>query len=211
MSIKEIIQTEFPMLIEEGLVNEISAVAKIEEMAETEILIDMNERITRVPLLIDGSLKIIREEEDGREIFLYYVEAGNTCAASITCCLNNHKSSIMAIVEEKARFLSIPIEYMDQWMAKYQSWRNFIMNSFTSRTDELLEVVDLLAFKKMDERILKYLQGKSELQHSNIIKASHQEIANDLSTSREVVSRLLKQMEHNRMLKISRGKIELLS
>lgn len=211
MSIKEIIQTEFPMLIEEGLVNEISAVAKIEEMAETEILIDMNERITRVPLLIDGSLKIIREEEDGREIFLYYVEAGNTCAASITCCLNNHKSSIMAIVEEKARFLSIPIEYMDQWMAKYQSWRNFIMNSFTSRTDELLEVVDLLAFKKMDERILKYLQGKSELQHSNIIKASHQEIANDLSTSREVVSRLLKQMEHNGMLKISRGKIELLS
>lgn len=209
MDIKELIREEFPMLIEEGLIEEISKVSKLKELGETEILIDVNERITQIPLLIKGSIKIIREDEYGREIFLYYVEAGNTCAASITCCLNNQKSGIMAVVEEKATFLSIPIEFMDAWMAKYQSWRNFILSSFNNRTDELLEVVDLLAFKKMDDRILNYLKGKSELQNSYTIKASHQEIANDLNTSREVVSRLLKQMENNGMLKISRGKIQL--
>jgi len=211
MILSKVLRENFPMLSEPLLVDEILKVAFIYEVQEGDIIIDIGQRIENMPLLIEGSIKITREDEEGNEIFLYYVNAGNTCAASMTSSFSNHFSTIRATVEEKAVFLAIPTKYIDEWMVKYQSWRNFVLNTYNHKFEELLRVVDLLAFKKMDDRISNYLNEKSNLHHSKILHLSHQEIALDLNTSREVVSRILKQMEKSGIIKIGRGQLELLN
>lgn len=210
MILRKAIQENFPILTNQDLVEEIMKVGSLHELDEGEILIDINQHIKNLPLLVKGSVKIIREDDDGKEVFLYYVDAGNTCAATLTCCMDQKSSNIRAIVEEKAIFISIPFEYMDRWMEKYKCWREFILTTYSIRFDEMLRAVDQLAFKKMDERIENYLKEKSKLLDSDIIKISHQQIAYDLNTSREVVSRILKQMEKEGLVKISRGQLELL-
>ena len=210
MILRKALQENFPIISEPELIEEIMKVAYIHEMDVDEILIDINENIKNLPMLVEGSVKILREDEDGNEVFLYYVDAGNTCAATLTCCMDSKISNIRAVVEEKAVFLTIPYEYMDIWMGKYRSWREFILTTYALRFEELLKAVDQLAFKKMDERILNFLKEKSKLLNSKTIKISHQQIAYDLNTSREVVSRILKQMEKEGMVNISRGQLELL-
>jgi CRP/FNR family transcriptional regulator len=210
MILRKALQENFPIISEPELIEEIMKVAFIHEMNADEILIDINENIKNLPMLIEGSVKILREDENGNEVFLYYVDAGNTCAATLTCCMDSKISNIRAVVEEDAVFLTIPYEYMDIWMGKYKSWREFILTTYSLRFEELLKAVDQLAFKKMDQRILNFLKEKAKLLNNNFIKISHQQIAYDLNTSREVVSRILKQMEKEGMVKISRGQLELL-
>lgn len=206
---KENFINQYPMLNEPGLIDEIISVSNEITMPFDEILIDLGQQINSFPLILSGSMKILRENEDGNEVFLYYVDAGNTCAATLSCCIEGMQSNIRAIVEEEATFLNIPIEYMDIWLEKYKSWRNYIFQSFSSRFNDLLHAVDQLAFKKMDDRILNYLNETSSITDSKLILISHQKIAIDLNTSREVVSRILKQMENDGFLSIGRGKIEL--
>lgn len=210
MILRKAIQENFPILSDPELIEEIMKVGFIHEMEQDEILIDFNQNIKNLPLLIEGSVKILREDDDGNEVFLYYVDAGNTCAATLTCCMDSKRSNIRAIVEENAVFLTIPYEYMDIWMGKYKSWREFVLTTYSIRFEELLKAVDQLAFKKMDERIANFLHEKAKLIGKNIIKISHQQIAYDLNTSREVVSRILKQMEKNNLVVISRGQLELI-
>lgn len=200
----------FSPIFEPDLLDEIGKISTIRSFKKGEIIIDMHEEINNIPLVLEGSIKILRENEDGLEHFLYFIEAGNTCAATLTCCLNENKSNILAIVEEDASFISVPLNKMDEWMAKYKTWRRFIMQNYAKRYEEILEVVDLLAFKRMDDRILNYIQEKSDVHHSETLSLSHQDIAYDLNTSREVVSRLVKQMERQGILELSRGKIKLL-
>lgn len=211
MILRKVLSENFPMLSEPELVEEIMKVAFIHEVEAGDMLIDIGEPIQNMPLLIEGSLKIVREDAEGNEMFLYYVHSGNTCAASITSGFGNQKSTIRAVVEEKAIFLAIPIKYIDQWMVKYSSWRNFILNTYNAKFEEVLKVVDMLAFHNMDERITNYLKEKSEIHNSTSLELSHQEIATDLNTSREVVSRILKRMEKSGKLKIGRGKLELVN
>lgn len=211
MILRKVLSENFPTLKEPELIEEILKVVFIHEVEEGEILIDLGQTIENMPLLIEGTMKIVREDEDGNEIFLYYVSAGNTCAASITSGFAGQKSTIRAIVEEKATFLAVPVKYVELWMARYASWRNFILNTYNAKFEEVLKVVDLLAFKKMDDRITNYLHEKAEAHHSKILKLSHQEIAVDLHTSREVVSRILKQMEKAGLINIGRGQLTLLS
>ncbi|MDA7804139.1 Crp/Fnr family transcriptional regulator [Crocinitomix sp.] len=201
------IKSRFENIFEPALITDLIKNGKIRTLEEGEILINMHEEIHSIPLMLSGAIKILREDEEGREMFLYYVESGSTCAASLTCSMNNHKSNIVAIVEEQAEFISIPVNVMDDWMGKYKSWRTFILSNYASRYDELLLIVDILAFKKMDERILNYLNEKAALHHTDTIKASHHEIAIDLNTSREVVSRILKQLERSGTISLQRGKI----
>ncbi len=203
------IKTLFSTILEDALVEEMISLGKIEHYQVGEIVIDVNQKIERIPLMLDGSIKIMREDEEGKEMFLYYIESGSTCAASLTCCMNSHRSNILAIVEEDATFLSVPVDFMDKWMAQYRSWRSFILSNYARRYDELLEVVDLLAFKRMDDRVANYLQEKASLHDSKTVEISHQNIAYDLNTSREVVSRILKQMERNGDVELKRGKIVL--
>jgi CRP/FNR family transcriptional regulator len=209
MELKALIATHFGEIFEADLIREMAEVAVISKVKAGEILIDLYEEIDSMPLVIEGAIKISREDEDGHELFLYYIEAGTTCAATLTCCMNNQRSNILAVVEEDATFLRIPSVQMDQWMAKYSSWRKFILSNYAMRYDELLEVVDILAFKKMDSRILNFLEDKAKLNDKATVELSHQEIAYNLNTSREVVSRILKQLEKSGRVKLSRGTIKL--
>lgn len=208
-TISTLINSLFGHLLEPELINEILSCGVMAKYKEGDIVLDINQKIESIPLMLTGSIKIMREDDNGNEIFLYYIESGSICAASLTCCMNSHRSNILAIVEEDATFLAVPTAFMDIWMAKYRSWRSYVLSSYALRYDELLEVVDLLAFKRMDDRVANYLQEKASLHQTNTIRTSHQDIAHDLNTSREVVSRILKQMERDGNLELKRGHIVL--
>ena len=200
----------FPIFFEDGLKKELNSVSKRFTLPAGEIIMDIGQSIDHIPLVLEGSIKILREDEEGNEIFLYYLEAGHACATSITCCMSGQRSTIRAIAEDDTKYLAIPVQYSDEWMLKYKSWKNFVMNTYAERFEELLKAVDQLAFKKMDERLSKYLHDKADLHESCEIHISHQEIAYDLNTSREVISRLLKQLERIGSIKLGRNRIIIL-
>jgi CRP/FNR family transcriptional regulator len=201
---------KFPILFEDELKRELQSASRLYKVPAGDIIMDIDQTIDQIPLVIKGSIKILREDEEGNEIFLYYLEPGSACATSITCCLTGQKSTIRAIAEDDTEYLAIPVHYSDEWMIKYKSWKNFVMNTYAERFEELLKAIDQLAFKKMDERLAKYLHDKAELHESHEIHISHQEIAYDLNTSREVISRLLKQLEKIGSIKLGRNRIFML-
>lgn len=207
----EILAAKFPMLNDPDFIKELSEKGIYKEVEEGTQIMDIGGYIKFMPMMLHGTIKVLREDEEGNEIFLYYLDAGNLCASSLTCCMTDKRSTIRAIAESDCEFLGIPTEVMDEWMQKYKVWRNYVFNAYSTRFEELLNAVDLLAFKKMDERILQYLKTKSEVHKGqSILQISHQQIALDLNTSREVISRILKQMENLGKVKLHRGKIELL-
>jgi len=205
----ELLRKHYPQLAERGLQEEISHVGKLMFFKAGETIMDFGSYVKVVPLVLEGSIKVIREGEDGREIFLYYLEPGNACTMSFTCCMMNKKSEIKTIAEEDSLIIGIPIRYMDDWMTRYQSWKNFVMLSYDNRMLEMVRTIDSIAFQKMDERLLQYLERKAKVTGSNNISATHQEIAYDLNASREAISRLLKQLEKDGHVKLGRNKIEL--
>lgn len=209
-SIDTTVIDKFPIFFETDLKKELNSVSKVHTAAAGEIIMDIDQSIDQIPLVINGSIKILREDEEGNEIFLYYLEPGHACATSITCCLSGQRSTIRAIAEDDTEYLGIPVQYSDEWMLKYKSWKNFVMNTYAERFEELLKAIDQLAFKKMDERLAKYLHDKADLHDSFEIHISHQEIAYDLNTSREVISRLLKQLERIGSIKLGRNRIIIL-
>lgn len=204
------LENNYAHLFESELLKEIDKVAEIKEVKEGEELIRIGQYMKSMPLLVEGSIKILREDQEGFELLLYYLERGETCAMTLSCCTGNHKSQIRAIAESDATLIMIPTEKMDEWIIKYKSWRNFVLNSYHERLNEVLETIDNIAFKKMDERLLSYLTEKAKLNNQKMIATTHQEIAYDLHTSRVVISRLLKQLEKNKTIKLKRNKIELL-
>lgn len=208
-SIDEILEKNFPTILDTELVEGIKEHAVYKEIDEGDILMDIGTSIKEIPMIISGSVKVMREDEDGNELLLYYVGRGETCAMSLTCCMAFKRSEIRAIAQEKVTMLSIPVEFMDDWM-RYRDWRSYVMNTYRMRFEELLETIDSIAFHKMDERVLKYLTEKSNSMESEELNMSHQEIAVDLNSSREVISRILKQMERRGLVKLGRNKIKLL-
>jgi len=209
-TILELVQNCFPQLAEPGLVKEIAEQGQLMKFSAGEIIQDTGSYIRLVPLVIEGSIKVSREEDDGREIFLYYLNGGDTCSMSFSCCMMMKKSNLRTLAEENTTIIGIPIRYVDEWMNKYVSWKNFVMRSYDDRLNELINTIDSIAFRKMDERLLEYLEKKMETTGLKVIKATHQEIAYDLNASREAVSRLLKQMEREGMVKLGRNQIQLL-
>jgi len=172
--------------------------------------LDIGQDITVMPLIFSGAIKVLREDDEGYELLLYFIEKGDTCAMTFSCCLGNGKSEIRAIAESDTELLMIPIEKMDEWMAKYQSWREFILDSYHTRMSELLETIDTLAFMKMDERIMKYLKDRAMVTNDDVIYSTHQDVAHDLHTSRVVVSRLLKSLEKEGKIELSRNHIKVI-
>lgn len=205
------IRSGYPQLAEKSLQDEIASVGKVITFKSGDIILDIGSYIKSMPLIISGLIKAVREDSEGNEIFLYYLADGETCSMSFTCCLMNKKSEIRTIAEEDTMLISIPSKYMDEWMSKYASWRNWVMKSYELRMKELLKTIDSIAFQKMDERLLAYLQNKAEKLHSKILHTTHQEIAYDLNASREAVSRLLKQLENDHYVVLGRNKIEILT
>jgi CRP/FNR family transcriptional regulator len=206
---KEVLAKAYPLFSEEELLKEICDISVIKEVKAGEVISQRGNNIRGIPLILNGSLKVLREDEKGNEIFLYHILRGETCAMMLTCCIANKKSDVSAIAEEDSTLIMLPIEVMDQWMLKYQSWKIFVMRIYQDRFEELLTVIDSISFKKLDERLLDYLYNKVEVKGTRELVLTHQEIAYELNTSREVISRLLKQMEKKELLTIERGKIQL--
>lgn len=207
---KALLKEHYGSFFEDQLIDEIASVAMMKEFSEGDVLIEIGSYIKKMPLLIEGAIKIIREDKDESEILLYFIEKGDTCAMTLACCMGEMRSEIRAIAETDGVVLMIPVEKMEDWLGKYKSWRNFVFKSYNSRLREMLETIDNLAFMKMDERLFSYLQEKSKVNHSKVINNTHQEIAYELNTSRVVISRLLKTLENEGKIKLNRNNIELL-
>jgi CRP/FNR family transcriptional regulator len=207
---KDRIKQTYGYLFEDKLIDEIAESSLLRDFKEGDILIDFGDSIRKMPLLISGAIKILREDFDEGELLLYFIEKGDTCAMTMACCLGETKSEIRAVAETKGTVVMIPINKMEEWLGKYKSWRNFVFNSYNNRLKEMLSAIDNLAFMNMDERLLNYLNEKVKINNSNEINNTHQEIAYDLHTSRVVISRLLKALENKGKIKLNRSSIVLL-
>lgn len=173
-------------------------------------ILNENAHIRSIPIVTKGILKVIRIDEDGREILLYYIKSGESCIMSFLGGLHNETSKVKAEVEEDAEILFLPIEKVSLFIKEYPQWLDYIFRLYHKRFEELLEVINAIAFKKVDERLLNLLKKRAELNQSNIIQITHEQLANKLGTARVVISRLLKQLEDEGQVKLGRNKIELL-
>lgn len=207
---KELIENEYGYLFEEALIDEIIKNGTYKEVAEGDYLIDIGEKVTNMPLLLSGALKVLRQDEEGEDLFLYYLEKGDTCAMTLTCCMGQTKSEIQAVAEKDSKIMLIPVDKMDEWIKKYPSWRNFVFESYNNRFNELLEAIDSLAFMNMHERVFRYLKEKVMANSDSKITATHQQIASDLHSSRVVISRVLKGLEKEGKIKLHRNWLEIL-
>ena len=194
---------------EPALIEEIARVGNYQEIDEGQVLMRPGGYIRSVPIILSGSLKILRADDDGREALLYYLGGLDSCAMSLTCCLDRKQSEITAVADEKTSLISIPVEKVEEWICRYSSWKQFVFSVYRKRFEDMLATVDSIAFTNLDERLISYLNRKAKSCQCSVISITHEEIANELATSREVISRLLKQLEKLGKVKLSRGKIEL--
>lgn len=202
-----ILKNLFPDL-EQELYEEIVKHATIKKVKAGDTVLRVGQTIRSAMLILDGIVKLYREDEEGKEFFIYNLNAGQACSLSLVCAVKHETSEVLAKALTDATLLSIPLEYMDKWMSKYKSWYQFVITSYRNRFEELLKTIDAIAFSKMDERLKNYLKKQAQKLGNNL-KMTHQEIANDLNTSREVISRLLKKMESKGWVIIHRNSIEL--
>lgn len=200
----------FRNVFESHLVDEIVASAKLMHLDAGTVMLEPGSLVKFIPLLVSGSIKVFRQGGDGGEILLYYVLPMETCAMSLTCCVANQKSNVKVIAEEDTTIIAISLSDSDNWFAKYPTWKKFILQSYGHRFEELLKAIDGIAFHKVEERLHQYLIEKSFLFKSAVLQLSHQQIAEELNTSREVVSRILKQLDMRGILSTGRNKITLL-
>jgi CRP/FNR family transcriptional regulator, anaerobic regulatory protein len=192
------------------LVDDIAAHATEKSFKAGDVIMRTGQYINNTVLVMSGSIKIYREDDEGGEFFMYYLQPGQACAISMICATKRETSQITAKVVEEAELLMVPLPLMDKWMMQHRSWYEFVIDTYRSRFEEVLEVINSIAFKAMDERLEFYLKRQKDACGCMDLKLSHQEIATDLNTSREVISRLLKKLEQRGALKLHRNHIELL-
>ncbi|SFR36929.1 CRP/FNR family transcriptional regulator, anaerobic regulatory protein [Robiginitalea myxolifaciens] len=195
---------------EAALIQEIAQVGTFRDVPEGSKLIEIGEYIKGMPLLISGVIKVMREDPDGDELLLYYLEQGDTCSMTMSCCMGQTRSEIRAVAETDVRLIMIPVRKMEEWTAKYRSWRNFVFDSYNTRLNEMLHAIDSIAFLNMDERLINYLREKARVNQDNTLHSTHQQIAYDLHSSRVVISRLLKKLENLGKIELHRNHIEIL-
>lgn len=197
-------------LFEKELLDELYSVAKHMAVPAGTVILDIGQTIRVMPLVTKGTVKVFREDEEGKELLLYYINSNESCAMTFTCCMEPRVSEIKAVAEDDVELMAIPINMMDKWMMTYTTWKSFVMRTIRTRFDELLHTIDTIAFHKLDERLVAYLKDKSEKTGSTLLNISHQDIANDLASNRVVISRLLKQLENQKKLLLYRNQIKLL-
>lgn len=193
------------------LISHLEKIGKMVEFDEGEMLMRTGQYFKNSLLILDGRVKLYREGEDGEEFFLYYLEKGNACALSMICAAKNETSAIKAKTMSRVTALEIPIQHMDALMKDYRQWYYFVLETYRARFSELLEVIDQVVFHSMDQKLEFYLKRQFESLKSNKITVTHQEIADDLNSSREVISRLLKKLESQKRISISRNEIILMN
>lgn len=198
-------------ILEKNLIEEIIKYGEIMSFKEGEVIMDYGKKIKFMPLILSGTIRVMRKDEEDREILLYYLGSNESCAMAYACCMEAKKSEVKAIAEDNVELITIPHEKLDEWLVKYPSWKSYIFNSFTQRFNELLKSLESIAFKKLDERLVKYLKNKTKVSGKSVIQLSHNQIAEEMGTSRVVISRLLKQLENDKKLILYRNEIKLLS
>jgi len=207
----EELKKSYNHLFEDALINEVVQVGTFKEVPAGFKMMEIGSYVKAIPLLVSGVIKILREDTNGDELLLYYLEKGDTCSMTMTCCMGQTKSEIRAVVETDAKLIMIPVQKMEQWTANFTSWRNFVFESYHNRLNEMLHTIDSIAFDNMDQRLLNYLKEKARITQSKIIENTHQEIAYDLHSSRVVISRLLKKLENIGKIKLHRNYIQIIT
>ncbi len=205
------LEERFGQLFEPELIGDFVRKGEVHTLKAGETIIDIGQTVRIMPIIISGIVKISRIDEEGRELLLYYVNPNESCAMSFTCCMQHHPSEIKAEAEEDVEMLAVPASLMDEWLVKYPSWKNFVMKTIHNRFNEMLKAIDQIAFQKLDERLISYLKEKSKVTGSSLINLSHEQIANELASSRVVISRLLKKLENDNKLLLYRNQIKLLN
>ena len=175
-----------------------------------EVLISENSFIRSIPIVISGSLQVLRSDEEGKEILMYYIIGGESCIMSFLGGLHNEKSKLKAVAEEDSEILFLPIERVRDLIREYPQWLEYIFKLYHKRFDELLELVNAVAFKKVDERLIDLLRKKYHLTGQVVLEVTHEQLAHELATARVVISRLLKQLEDQGLVELGRNKIKLL-
>jgi CRP/FNR family transcriptional regulator, anaerobic regulatory protein len=202
--------SKFSTVFEPDLLAELEKNSMLMQVNGGEVMLNPGQTIRAVPLVLSGIFKVSRVNDEGQEMLLYYVKAGESCAMTFTCCMMAHASVIKGSAEEDSTLLCVPVTVMDAWMTKYPTWKRYVMTTILNRFTEVLKSIDEIAFKKMDTRLANYLKEKSKVTGSSLINLSHQQIADELGTNRVVVSRLLKQLENDKKLLLYRSQIKLL-
>jgi CRP/FNR family transcriptional regulator len=207
----ELLRTRFSDIYEPEARQAILEHSKPMRLKAGDTWMEIGAYIKAIPMVLEGQLKLLREGPDGDEMLLYFVGPGETCAMSLTCCTSDARSTIRVVAEEDTLLLAVPARFMDQWTEEFRSWKSFVMLSYQRRFEELLQTIDGIAFQKLDARILDLLRERARVHGSPIITTTHQEIAQELHSSREVISRLLKRMEREGLVKLGRQRVELLA
>ncbi|MFM2017101.1 MAG: hypothetical protein RL007_757 [Bacteroidota bacterium] len=204
------VRERFKMVFEPELLDIIKKTGQLITVKSGDTIMDIGQIVRTMPLIISGTVKVSRVDEEGRELLLYYVNSNESCAMTFTCCMQHQPSEIKAVAEEEVTLIALPVSVMDDWLIKYPSWKNFVMNTIRNRFNELLKAIDQIAFQNMDQRLIHYLKEKSKATGSALINLSHEQIAQELATSRVVISRLLKKLENDKKLLLYRNQIKLL-
>jgi CRP/FNR family transcriptional regulator len=194
---------------ESELLSEIIRVGEIKTIREGDTIIRTGQNIRAAILVVDGLVKIYREDDGGDEYFMYYLDEGKACAISLVCALGMGTSGVMAKAVTEATILIVPANYVDEWIGKYKSWAQFAVSSYRERFEELLEVIDHVAFRNMDERLVFYLKRYQEKFNTNIIPTSFTEIAQELNSSREVISRLMKKLSEKGVVELNTSNVRI--
>jgi CRP/FNR family transcriptional regulator, anaerobic regulatory protein len=208
MTEKELGQ-HFPTL-EKDLLSEIAKYADVKTIHEGDTIMRTGQNIRSAILVAEGLVKIFREDEKGDEYFMYYLDEGKACAISLVCALGMGTSGVMAKAVTDATLVAVPAQYVDEWMGKYKSWAQFAVSSYRERFEELMQVIDHIAFRNMDERLVFYLKRYQEKFNSNTISTSFTEMAQELNSSREVISRLMKKLSEKGAVELMGSHVKIL-
>jgi CRP/FNR family transcriptional regulator, anaerobic regulatory protein len=200
------LQELFPHL-EDELYSELIKYGEVKEVNAGTTMLKIGQTIRATMLVLNGVVKLYQEDEEGNEFFIYHIQPGQACAVSMVCTYQAEQSQVMAKALTDVTILAVPLQYMDKWLSQYKSWHYFVIKTYRARYEELLRTVNEIAFKNMDERLEFYLKSQVK-QLGNIVKLTHQDIATDLNSSREVISRLMKKMERNGWIIIHRNSFE---
>lgn len=200
----------FDLVFEKDLLDEVALFSKEINFKADDIIIDFQDNIRGVPIILDGAVKVMREDFNEGELIMYFLSKADTCALTLQCCMSQAKSEVRAVAETNGKLLMIPIDKVQEWLKKYESWRFFILKNYDKRLKEMLITIDSIAFMKLDQRLLHYLQEKALVNQSKTLDVTHQKIAEDLNTSRVVISRLLKTLEKMKVIKQERSVIQML-
>lgn len=211
MTVPDRLDELFEGMLEDELLAEVKSIGQFRSLPSGAVMMDIGDPVPGMPLVISGAIKILREDPDGHELLLYFLEAGDTCVMSFSCCMSGKPSKIRAVTEGETELVIVPSSYMNQWIHLYEGWRAYVFDAIRIRMDEFLEAVDSLAFMRLDERLLKYLRDRARVLGTAELQITHQEIAYDLNTSRVVVSRLLKRLESDGLIQLSRNRLSVLS